>query len=526
MNRFHFNYLLLTVLVILASLTGCGGGGGGGGGGSVNPAVIPLTIPLANQIALPSADYSSDAYPTISSNVELTLNNFAATSEALMVFVNMSDSAQRLSYEVDKLSLAASQRGSAVIRKSRNEDSGAILPEQAFHLRLRQQAQLQPRPRQSSSALRASMRALALNDEQNFTLYISNTATEKITAVCRHTEKLDGTDKSFHIFVDKNSNKMANIGYIIDKIANNWKSIYVKDREIFGEEPTGILENGVNATDFYIVLSPKVFTAGYFFTGDLNLISATPTSNEKKIFFLQLDPNEEKDLAVNVLSATMAHEFQHMIHFLHRGNSSDIWLEEALSGYAEHINGFRIENKINRSKALQTNYYFDRVNDIRLDVWYGDNDDSDVINSHYGKVFLFGVWLAQNYGNNGSVVSLLKNQTNDVAAIEAFTGKNFGEIYSRFMLALIVNNPDAANGGYGIKGLNLTGKYDFDGALSSITLSGPVVDSVYATDSSLAKPVIAPRAAAYVKVTKGDGSGLWLAATLPPGTALYQLRKD
>lgn len=523
MNRFHFKYLLLTALVALTSLTGCGGGGGGGGG--VNPLVVAPIIPAASQIALPSGR-SSEAYPTIGPNVELELKNFTATSEALLVFVNMSESAQQLSYEVDKLSTAASRRASAVIRKNRNEDAKAISPEQAFHLRLRQQAQRQPKPRQSSSGLRASMRALALNDEKSFTIYVSDTKTEKITAICWHTEKLAATDKNFHIFVDENNNKMADIGYIVDKIADNWKNIYVKDREIFGEEPTGILDNGVDATDFYIVLSEKVFTAGYFFTGDLNLTSQSPTSNEKKIFFLQLDPKDEKDLAANVLSATMAHEFQHMIHFLQRGSHSDIWLEEAMSGYAEHINGFRIENKINQLKALQANSYFDQVNEIRLDIWHSSSDSNEVINSHYGKVFLFGVWLAQNYGSNGSVVSLLKNQTNDVAAIEAFTGKNFGEIYSRFMLALIVNNPDAANDGYGIKGLNLTGKYDFDHGLTSIPLTGPIVDSVYATDYSLAKPVIAPRAAFYVRVTKGDDSGLWLAATLPPGTALYQLRQE
>lgn len=523
MNRFYFKCLLLTVLVTLVALTGCGGGGGGGVG--ANPPAVPLIIPTANQIALPSS-YSSDAYPTISSNVELELKNFAATSEALMVFVNMSDSAQQLSYNVDKLSLAASRRDSAVLRKSQSEDTKEISPEQAFHLRLRQQAQRQPKPGQSSSPLRASTRAVALNGEEGFTLYVSNTDTQKTTAVCRHTELLAGTDKFFHIFVDKNSNGAANIGYIVSKIADNWKSIYVKNREIFGEEPTGTLENGVNATDFYIVLSPKVFTAGYFFTGDLNLASQSPTANEKKIFFLQFDSNEEKDLAVNVLSATMAHEFQHMIHFLQRGNSSDVWLEEALSGYAEHINGFRIDNKINQSKALQANYYFSRVSELKLDAWHSTSDSDAVVNSHYGKVFLFGVWLAQNYGNNGSVVSLLKNQANDVAAIEAFTGKNFGEIYSKFMLALIVNNPDTANDGYGIKGLNLTGSYNFDYGMSTVTLSGPAVDSLYATSASLSKPVIASRAAAYVRVTKGDGSGLWLAATLPPGTALYQLRKD
>ena len=91
------------------------------------------------------------------------------------------------------------------------------------------------------------------------------------------------------------------------------------------------------------------------------------------------------------------------------------------------------------------------------------------------------------------------------------------------MLALIVNNPETNNDGYGIDGLNLTGTYNFINNLSSVTLTGPSVDSVSATVESLARPTIAPRAAVYVKVENGDGSDLWLSANLPAGTALYQL---
>ncbi len=529
MKKLHFKYLLLIALIASTAMIGCGGGGGGGGG-VVDTSGGSLTIPTSNQLTPPAA-YTSEAgaFPTIGPNVELVLNNFTNTSEALMVLVNMTSSAQQLTWNVDKLSTAASLRGNNLLKQSPAADSGSVSPEHSFHLMLRQQAQNQHRIGQAPAALRASTRAVAVNDEQNFTLYVSADQTETISAVCKKTELLNGTDKNFHIFVDKTKVNQANIDYVVGKLSDNWKNIYVKNREVFGEEPTGTLENGVNATDFYIVISPKVFTAGYFFTGDLNLTSVTPTSNQKKIFFLQLGStgtDDESNRAVDTLSATMAHEFQHMIHFWQRGSNSDIWLEEAMSGYAEYINGYRIETKNNQSKALQVNLYFDRVSDIQLDVWHSSSDGENVVNSHYGKVFLFGIWLAQNYGSSGSVVSLLKNKTTDVAAVEAFTGKNFGEIYSKFMLALIVNNPAADNDGYGIDGLSLTSSYDFDYSLKSVQLTGPAVDVVAATVESLARPTIAPRAAGYVKVVNGDGSNVWLAATLPAGTALYQLRKD
>ncbi|PKL47080.1 MAG: hypothetical protein CVV42_14390 [Candidatus Riflebacteria bacterium HGW-Riflebacteria-2] len=531
MNKFHFKYLLIAALLATTALIGCGGGGGGGGGGGVDPTAGSLVIPASAQFAVPST-YTSEpgAFPTVGPNVELTLNNFTNTSEALMVFANMSNSQQQLTWNVDKLSTAASRRDSVVLKKNIVDNSGPVSQEHSFHLMLRQQAQRQQRFGQAApSSLRASTRAVAVNDEQSFTVYVSNDQTETITAVCKNTELLAGTDKRFHIFVEKSSASKPYIDYVAGKLAENWQNIYLKNRQIFGEEPTGVLDNGVNATDFYIVISPKVFTAGYFFTGDLNLTSVTPTSNQKKIFFLQLEnitTDDERDRSINTLSATMAHEFQHMIHFWQRGSNSDIWLEEAMSGYAEYINGYRIENKNNQSKALQVNFYFERVSEIQLDVWHSSTDSDAVVNSHYGKVFLFGVWLAQNYGASGSVVSLLKSKTSDVAAIEAFTGKNFGELYSKFMLALIINNPAADNDGYGIDELDLKSLRTFDYGLKDVQLTGPHVDSVGATVESLARPTIAPRAAVYVKVVDGDGSSVWLASTLPAGTALYQLRKD
>ncbi len=530
MKKVHFRYLLIVALLATAALVGCGGGGGGGGGVVVDPG---LTIPTSNQFALPAL-YSSEsgAFPTIGPNVELTLNNFTNTSEALMVFVNMSGSTQQLTWNVDKLSAAANMRGNEVLKKSLVDNSGPVSPEHSFHLMLRHQAQRQRRFGQTPVTLRASTRAVAVGEKQSFTVYVSDSQTESITAVCKKTGLLAGTDKNYHIFVDENSANQAKINYVVDQLANNWSGdgkIYAKNRQIFGEEPTGVLDNGVDATDFYIVVSPKVFTAGYFFTGDLNLTTVTPTSNQKKIFFLQLDTigtDDESNRMVDTLSATMAHEFQHMIHFWQRGSNSDIWLEEAMSGYAEYANGYRIETRNNQSKALQVNLYFDRVSDTRLDVWHSSSDSDLVVNAHYGKVFLFGIWLAQNYGSSGSMAALLKNKTTDVAAIEAFTGKSFGELYSKFMLALILNNPVVDNDGYGIDGLSLTSSYDFDYSLKSVQLTGPAVDTVGATVESLARPTIAARAAVYVKVTSGDGSDVWLAANLPAGTALYQLRKD
>ncbi|MBU1105955.1 MAG: hypothetical protein KKB51_04730 [Candidatus Riflebacteria bacterium] len=232
MNKFRSLYLVLAMSIALAaSMTGCGGGGGGGGGGTTDTGTTVLTIPAANQIT-PPALYTSKAFPTIGPNVELTVNNFAAASEALMVFLNMSDSIQHLTWGADKLPAAASTRKNVFASNSKVEEKGSIAPEHSFHLMLRQQSQHQRRLRPAQEAPRGSMRAVTVGEELNFTLYKNDTQTEIVTAVCKHTELLAGTDKNFHIFIDKTSANLANIGLVVAEIATNWRNIYVKNREV------------------------------------------------------------------------------------------------------------------------------------------------------------------------------------------------------------------------------------------------------------------------------------------------------
>ncbi len=502
-----------------------------------NAAYAPITVPADSEFD-PPADYASLAFPATGS-VQLVMPAFTAASEAWVVMMNRSSGSLSPSWSVPIA-------GSASLRKSAaaegTSEFSSLLPsgeEMAFHLRLRR---LNPGRTQSGSSslstLKPSIRAVSVNDSENFRAYIiSNNQViySAVSATCRKIALLQNGRQAF-FFVDNDDLAVAGLDSVLSGLETNWSvastGIYDKNRSIFGEEPPGTM-NSSNLDDFnsngdiYMLISRKIYTAGYFWGTDLYPATVFAESNHKKIFFLQLSSSfSDLNREINDISATMAHEFQHMIHFWQKRKlpQSDAWLDEAMSGYAEYINGFRIENQNNQSKALQANYYFERVNSIRVDKWHLETDTNLVMGAHYGKAFLFGIWLAQNYSLNGSVQNLLSVQLTEKSAVEAFTGESFDKTFAKFMLALAVNN--SAGGTYGFKGLDLTSTYSFGPDLSAVTLTGPARRTVsVASAGDSASPALSPYTAAYVNIINGNGGNVTINATLPTGVSLFQLQK-
>ncbi|MDD3146482.1 MAG: hypothetical protein PHD82_04190, partial [Candidatus Riflebacteria bacterium] len=306
--------------------------------------------------------------------------------------------------------------------------------------------------------------------------------------------------------------------------------IHDTNRRIFGNDPEGLfLADNVNydvtASATYILVSRKIFTAGYFYSGDLYI---QDHSNWKKIFFLQLPADlttyNAYKRAINMLAATAAHEFQHMIHYWHKRSltsqqyDANGWLDEAMSGYAEHINGFSVADRNNQSKATQVNNYFAAVNSTPINQWFGNSAD-------YGKVYLFGTWLAQNFGLNDSVSGLLDGSYYADEAIRNFTGKSVDEVYARFLLAIAVNNYQ--DGGlYGIRALDLANEYSFDYGLANVELTGPALNPInISLANEVGEAVISTYAAAFIKIREGNGENVSITATLPIGVSLFQLQK-
>lgn len=510
-----------------------------------NAAYAPLPVPADAEFQ-PPAGYASIAYPKKDSSLNLTIPAFGSASESWVLLMNRSTANATPNWSV-------TNAGAGSVRASVSENgqftrsaANSGLPSSAeynFHLKLRAFQKPAAVPVYKKPEVRASLRPVVINDQLTFKAYVKGETEGEVvfgsvSARCRQIFD-HGGGKFTYIFVDVNDLGVSGVENVLSGLLTAWSSasgIYNTNRQIFGEEPPGTY-NSWNVDDYnanadiYVLISRQIYTAGYFWSADLFPANLVPESNYRKLFYLQLD-NDLSDavVAVNRLASTMAHEFQHMIHYWQKRKLStdsynaNGWVDEAMSGYAEHINGFRIENQKNQSKALQANKYFELIKNIMLDKWHLDSDSYDVQSAYYGKAFLFGVWLAQNYGAGGVVQNLLSVQATEKAAIEAFTGESFDITFAKFMLAMAVN--DSINGGiYGFKDLDLTETYSYGDGWAPVTLTGPAKTEVNAVTGGSGGVPVAPYCAAYIRITGGNGSNVNLGATLPTNFALFQLHR-
>ena len=482
-----------------------------------------ITVPTDAEFALP-AGYSSVAFPKSDANLSLTINNFNSLSEVYLVLMNRASTNLTPGWSVTRQT--ASLRASTLTMPPSATSPTA---QQRFHLWLREQKNRLPKAQVTQQlSLRQSLRAVAVNDQLPFTAYLDpdyNELTPMVkttfNATCVKVVAIPGTAKNTCFFVDNQDLAVADMANVIDGVGSAWLSIYAKNREIFGAEPEGTL-NGIAVDDFYVLISRRIFTAGYFYGGDLYPPSTTGVdySNEKKILYMQY-PTSSISLShtTDRLASTLAHEFQHMIHFFQNIEleTSAYWLDEAMSGYAEWANGYRIENGKSQSKALLVQDYLNSPASVSLANWQGSNEN-------YGMVFLFGVWLAQNYGSAGSVQKLVAAAREEKLAVEYLTGEPFAETFAKFMLALLVD--DDAGGTFGFATFSLNAEYSFSDGLSSVTLSGPRMTTVDFTGATSGSTAVSPYAAAFIKISGGTGTSLSVSATLPSGSSLFQLKKN
>ncbi|HNV72319.1 MAG TPA: hypothetical protein PKO06_21605, partial [Candidatus Ozemobacteraceae bacterium] len=206
---------------------------------------------------------------------------------------------------------------------------------------------------------------------------------------------------------------------------------------------------------------------------------------------------------------------------LKKGVSEEVWLNEAMSGYAEHVCGFKISTN-NESKCGQVKDYLEQTRIVPLVQTQGWGNTSPYINAQYGQAYLFGTWLAQHYGtlvgNRYSVASLLSSTSVGGAAVTNFCGEGYDMVFARFITALYVN--DASNGSkYGWKDIDLKGDYP-GGPLSGVkSITEPNVTQGFSSGNI----TLVPYSSAYIVLSGGNGNTLSI--NIPTTLTVLELTK-
>jgi len=177
--------------------------------------------------------------------------------------------------------------------------------------------------------------------------------------------------------------------------------------------------------------------AGYFYSADKYTTVVNPFSNEKEIFFINLNwLNRLRDYTT--YETVLAHEFQHMIHW-NQDRGEELWINEGLSEYAQEVAGY--------DPDINFAFIFLRQPDLPLKSW---NPNPGASAPHYGASYLFIAYLAQRFGDEflSVLVAEPRNGANGIDQALATIGVDatFDDLFADWVIANWVDDPDALDG--------------------------------------------------------------------------------
>jgi immune inhibitor A len=176
---------------------------------------------------------------------------------------------------------------------------------------------------------------------------------------------------------------------------------------------------------------------------------AHPYSNEKEIIALNADAGRLND---SYWPPTLAHEFQHMIHW-HQNRNAETWLNEGASMLAQSINGFDAGSKMN----------FLNSPDLQLNAWADISNSINEAGGHYDAAYLFMKYFLDRFGGKASQ-TLVANRATGITAVDStlatlalsdpVTGKTLtaADVFADWTVANFLNDSSLAQGQYGYQG--------------------------------------------------------------------------
>ena len=232
--------------------------------------------------------------------------------------------------------------------------------------------------------------------------------------------------------------------------------IYDWDTNIYGAEwgddassIDGNLISNSDTINIFIYNMNSNGLAGYFWSKDNFKQSYIGASNEKIMFYInsELYSSDEKETFT-----TLAHEFQHMIHFYQRnvkkGIKDSTWFDEMMSETTEDLLATKLKyngprnvdyrdgtagSGGNRGGRFPT---FNKYNYLSLTNWGNSLKD-------YSKVSSFGTFLLRNYGGAKILHNMMYSDSSDEnAVLDAVNKNNFSTLLNKWGEAVILSDID------------------------------------------------------------------------------------
>jgi len=250
--------------------------------------------------------------------------------------------------------------------------------------------------------------------------------------------------------------------------------LYATVRERFGSECTPGINNDVRLTVLNVRFSGAV---AYFSSRDQCLSTVIPTSNQREMIYINPEAIQPGSASYN---ATLAHEFQHMIHWFADPNE-DTWVNEGASELAVHLCNYHQSDRINA---------FARHPDTPLTRWTSDPGD---MAAHYGASFLFLAYFDERLGPEATR-ELVSSELNGIAGFASVletrqTSLSFEGLFADWVLANYLDGRStlAADTPYTYEGLDV--KVQAERVVTSYPAQGSGTVHQYAADYIELAPV-------------------------------------
>ncbi len=211
---------------------------------------------------------------------------------------------------------------------------------------------------------------------------------------------------------------------------------YPTDRNLYGSEWRPGVDGDPHITCLYGDLR-SAGAAGFFSAEDEYPREVNPYSNVREMFYI----NTNTPPGTSDFDVTLAHEFQHMIHF-HVHPRDNAWLNEGMSVLAQRINGYP-DSTLGYAQA-----FLDDPS-TQLDT-FGAGDNT----AHYGGGYLFLAYIYNRFGR--SVIHALENDrdytdlelVNDVLR-KQHIAETADQVFADWVVANYADDSSAAGSKYG-----------------------------------------------------------------------------
>ena len=178
---------------------------------------------------------------------------------------------------------------------------------------------------------------------------------------------------------------------------------------------------------------------------------AHPYSNEKELIALNADAGPLND---PYWRPTLAHEFQHMIHW-YQNRNAETWLNEGASMLAESINGFDAGSRMT----------FLNEPDLQLNTWSDLSSSMAEAGGHYDAAYLFMKYFLDRFGGIASKTLVANHDTGIIAVDSTLAALDLRDpgtariltaedVFADWAVANFINDSSLAQGQYGYKGFS------------------------------------------------------------------------